>query len=101
MFSNLNRKRKQNSLNLRTNIYNQRVGNNVTKQFREIQNPIKNIKYITGEITDAQGLERAYQHGDYYIHGGTMYITGSHTAKDWYQFGGTATQQGIKQLTML
>ena len=29
-------------------------------------------------------MERAYRHGDYYIHGDTMYIAGSHTAKDWY-----------------
>ena len=51
----------------------------------ELQNnPIGNIEYITDEITDAQGLERAYQHGDYYIHSDRMYIAGSHTAKDWY-----------------
>ena len=40
--------------------------------------------YITDTITDAQGLENAYSHGDYYIHGSTMYIAGSHTGKDWY-----------------
>ena len=83
---NLNRKRKHNSFNLRNYIYNQRVDNDVTKQFREIhntiQNPINNTEYITDEITDAQGLERAYQHGDYYIHGDTMYIAGSHTPQD-------------------
>ena len=39
---------------------------------------------MTDEITDAQGLERAYQHGDYYIHGNTMYIAGSHNLQDWY-----------------
>ena len=80
----LNRKRKQNSFNLRTNIYNQRGDNHVTKQFREVHNPIKKTEYITYEIADAQGLERAYQHGDYYIHGDTMCIAGSYTAKDWY-----------------
>jgi hypothetical protein len=81
----LNRKKKNNSFNnIRPNIYNQRVDNNITKQFREIHNSFKNHEYITDEITDADGLERAYQHGDYYIHGDTMYIAGSHTAKDWY-----------------
>ena len=78
------RKRKRNSLNLRNNIYTQRVDNNVTKQFREIHNPIKNTNYITDEITDAQGLEKADQQGDYFVHRNTMYIAGSHTAKDWY-----------------
>ena len=56
----MNRKRKRNYFNLGNNIYNQRVDNNVTKQFREIHNPIQNTDYITDEITDAQGLERAY-----------------------------------------
>ena len=83
------RTKKRNSFNLRNDIYIPRVDNNVTKQFGEIHNsiqnnPIKNTEYTTYEITDAQGSERAYQHGDYYIHGNTMYIAGSHTAKDWY-----------------
>ena len=60
----------------------------MTKKIREIhntiQNPIKNTEYITDEITDAQGLERAYADGNYYIHGDTMYIAGSNTANDWY-----------------
>ena len=76
--------RKKNKNNIRPNIYNQRVDNNVTKQFRNMHNSSKNTEYNTDEITDAQGLERAYQHGDYYLHGDTMYITGSHTARDWY-----------------
>ena len=55
------------------------------RPFSEIHNPIKNNEYSTDEITEAQGLERAYQHGDYYIHGDTMdKIAGYHTAKDWY-----------------
>ena len=45
---------------------------------------IPNKEYITDTITDAQGLERAYADGDYYIHGSTMCIAGSHTAKDFY-----------------
>lgn len=35
-------------------------------------------------ITDTEGLQRAYQQGDSYAHGDTLYIAGSHTAKDWY-----------------
>ena len=72
------------------NIYNQRVDNNVTQQFKEIHNSVKNeptkvdTSYITDTITDAEGLERAYSHCDYYIHGSAMYIAGSHTMKDWY-----------------
>ena len=34
--------------------------------------------------TDAEGLEKAYQHGDYFHDGDTLYIAGSHTARDWY-----------------
>ena len=77
-------------ISTRKNVYNQRVDNNVTKQFKEIHNSVKHepakvdTSYITDTITDAQGLENAYSHGDYYIHGSTMYIAGSHTGKDWY-----------------
>ena len=35
-------------------------------------------------MTDAEGLRKAYEHGGYYIHGNTMYIAGSHTARDWF-----------------
>ena len=40
--------------------------------------------YITDTITDAQGLEHAYSHGDYHIHGNSIYIAGSHAMQDWY-----------------
>lgn len=90
----LHRKKKNNSFNniistapFVTNIYNKRVDNNVTKQFRNIHNSLNNNEYITDVITDADGLERAYKQGDYYIHGNTMYIAGSHTTKDWYDDG--------------
>ncbi len=36
------------------------------------------------DINDAEGLERAYEQGDAYAHGDTLYIAGSHTAKDWF-----------------
>ena len=35
-------------------------------------------------MSEAEGLERAYEHGDYFIHGNIMYVAGSHTGKDWY-----------------
>ena len=35
-------------------------------------------------ITDATGLSRAYEQGDTYAYGDTLYVAGSHTAKDWY-----------------
>ena len=37
----------------------------------------------SGRITDAEGLARAYQQGDAYSHGKTLYTAGSHTATDW------------------
>ena len=37
----------------------------------------------SGTITDAEGLRRAYEQGDAYTHGTTMYVAGSHTARDW------------------
>ena len=40
------------------------------------------FKYV--QITDSEGLQRAYAHGDYYIPGKTMFIAGSHTARDWF-----------------
>jgi hypothetical protein len=40
---------------------------------------------LKGEtITDKEGLERAYQQGDAYAYGDTLYIAGSHTARDWF-----------------
>lgn len=35
-------------------------------------------------VNDREGLQRAYQQGDAYARGDTLYIAGSHTAKDWY-----------------
>ena len=40
------------------------------------------LKY--DQITDSEGLQRAYKQGDYYVHGRTMFIAGSHTARDWF-----------------
>lgn len=35
-------------------------------------------------INDAEGLQRAYEQGDAYPYGDTLYIAGSHTLKDWF-----------------
>jgi hypothetical protein len=35
-------------------------------------------------LSDAEGLQRAYQQGDSYRRGDTLYVAGSHTATDWY-----------------
>jgi hypothetical protein len=35
-------------------------------------------------LEDREGLERAYQQGDSYVRNDTMYVAGSHTARDWY-----------------
>ena len=36
------------------------------------------------ELSDSEGLRKAYEHGDYYMHGKTLYIAGSHTKRDWW-----------------
>ena len=52
-------------------------------QFHGYQYTAKPIlKY--DQITDSEGLRRAYEQGDYYVHGKTMFIAGSHTARDWF-----------------
>ena len=44
----------------------------------------KKAYFKNDTITDTQGLTRAYAQGDAYVHGNTLYISGSHTAKDFY-----------------
>ena len=52
-------------------------------QFHGYQHQEKPVlKY--DQITDSEGLKRAYEHGDYYTHGRTMFVAGSHTARDWF-----------------
>ena len=52
-------------------------------QFHSYQHVEKpTLKY--NQITDSEGLRRAYEHGDYYVHGRTMFIAGSHTIRDWF-----------------
>ena len=35
-------------------------------------------------LSDSEGLRKAYEHGDYYMHGKTLYIASSHTQRDWW-----------------
>ena len=59
----LDRKKKKDTFNLSNNIYNQRVDNNVTRQFREIHKSEnrtnKTTNYVKAE-TDESGLDKAY-----------------------------------------
>ena len=48
--------------------------------FQYVQKP----EYKFETITDSEGISKAYEQGDYYIHGKTLYIAGSHTARDWF-----------------
>ena len=52
-------------------------------QFHGYQHTLKPILRLD-QITDSEGLRRAYEQGDYYVHGKTMFIAGSHTARDWF-----------------
>ena len=52
-------------------------------QFHGYQHTPKPILRLD-QITDSEGLRRAYEQGDYYVHGKTMFIAGSHTARDWF-----------------
>ncbi len=38
----------------------------------------------TRPLEDKEGLDRAYQQGDAYTRNTTMFVAGSHTARDWY-----------------
>lgn len=83
---NLKNKKKNNLLNF-TSYYTQTRNsnekrNNLINEFKEVHAPIK--EYVYNKISEAEGLEKAYAHGDYFIHGKTMYVAGSHTKKDWY-----------------
>ena len=83
---NLKNKKKNNLLNF-TSYYTQSRNfnekrNNLINEFKQVHSPIK--EYVYNKISEAEGLEKAYAHGDYFIHGKTMYIAGSHTTKDWY-----------------
>lgn len=45
-----------------------------------IKKPVEQMK----RISDKDGLEKAYKHGDYHINNKTLYVAGSHTLRDWW-----------------
>ena len=68
---NLKNKKKNNLLNF-TSYYTQSRNfnekrNNLINEFKEAHSPIK--EYVYNKISEAEGLEKAYAHGDYFIHG--------------------------------
>ena len=82
MFYNIPRKKHHNDIselsNLRTNIYNRRVTNNVTKQFEEVHGsdfkPVSNQNHMS----DEEGLKRAYDSPNrYYHHRNKLFIAGT------------------------
>ena len=62
----------------RKNIYNQRVDNNVAKQFNKIHgNEIKPISHQT-HMSDEEGLKKAYDSPNrYYQHRNKLFVAGS------------------------
>ena len=64
--------------NLRTNIYNIRVTNNVTKQFEEVHG--SDVKPVSNQhhMSDEEGLPRAYYSPNrYYHHRNKLFIAGT------------------------
>ena len=75
------------------NIFQRQINNHIAEQFKKIHgdgfdtvsdNNNNNINKNIEQITDDIGIKRAYDDGATYVHGNTLYIAGSHTAKDWY-----------------
>ena len=74
---NLYRKKKRESFeNIRPNIYDQRVDNNVTKQFKEVHGGDLNTP--KSQISDEEGLKRAYDSpGRLYHHRNKLFVAGT------------------------
>jgi hypothetical protein len=88
---------------MKLNVKKRKADESFDNQFHGYQYTAKPVlKY--DQITDSEGLQRAYKHGDYYVHGRTMLIAGSHTARDWFDdftkvpaWGDKKSQKGIKR----
>ena len=64
-------------------VASERKNTGFDNQFPVYQSTTKPVlKYH--QITDAEGIPRAYKQGDYYVHGRTMFVAGSHTVRDWF-----------------
>jgi hypothetical protein len=105
-----NRKKKKKSFNnIRPNIYNHRVDNNVTKQFREIHKSENQTIHYPKAETDESGLDKAYASSDH-LHlddEGTLYVSGTKgglLGKEWienYQSFGVPLVKKILDLDLL
>ena len=106
----LNRKKKKKTFNnIRPNIYNQRVDNNVTKQFREIHKSENQTIHYPKAETDESGLDKAYA-SPTNLHlddEGTLYVSGTKgglLGKEWienYQSFGVPLVGKILDLDLL
>ena len=66
--------------------FNQYILNTKFKTSRprnSINLPSLNQAPVIKSMTDAEGIQKAYAHGDYHVFGNTLFIAGSHTVKDW------------------
>ena len=67
---------------MKSNVKKRKATASFDNQFHGYQHtPKQLLKY--DQITDSEGLRRAYEQGDY-VNGKTMFIAGSHTARDWF-----------------
>ncbi len=64
-------------------VYHSQPNESFDNQFHPYQNTAEPNLRLDG-ITDSEGLRRAYEQGDFYVHGKTMFIAGSHTQRDWF-----------------
>ena len=68
---------------MKVNIKKRKNNTTFGNQFHSYQH-VEKPTLKNNQITDSEGLRRAYEHGDYYVHGRTMFIAGSHTIRDWF-----------------
>jgi len=52
--------------------------------FDDYQPPPKPPKTELKQFDDSEGLSKAYEQGDAVVMGQTLYVAGSHTARDWF-----------------
>lgn len=74
---------KFNQYNLETNFRRSPTSESFDYQFGKQVEPRRSAT-LRSKISDAEGLRRSYKQGDYHIENNTMYVAGSHTAKDWW-----------------
>ena len=68
---------------MKSNVKKRKATVSFDDQFHSYQHTTTPILHYD-QISDSEGLRRAYEQGDYYVHGKTMFIAESHTARDWF-----------------